>query len=72
MTKTIQVDRFSISLYHGVVAVVFAQGCFTLPYTGKTLPAPVKQPAPAAQVHKLITSAEIKKIASALSRLEEA
>jgi glycine/D-amino acid oxidase-like deaminating enzyme len=75
MTHTIQVERFSISFYHGVAAVVFPHGSFTIPCSGQRNPAAltrqVSESARQAQVAKLITRTEIKKIASALSTLEE-
>lgn len=73
MTHTIQVDRFSISIYHGVAAVIFDKGCFTVPSLDernpKVLVKMIRQSAREAQVARYLTRSEIKKIASALSTM---
>jgi hypothetical protein len=75
MTTNIQVERFSIVLYHGVVAVVFAQGSFTFACSDERDPqalfAKVKQAARDAQVSKHLSKSDIEQIANALVTLEE-
>jgi rRNA maturation endonuclease Nob1 len=70
-----QVERFSIVLYHGVVAVVFAQGSFTCACSNEHEPqalcAKVKQAARDAQVSKHLSKSDIEQIANALATLEE-